>query len=86
MPGLTAASTVAWILSTVANDTQQARLEDLGRPPAPADLFAAAVDGFQTALYAGAALLLLGMLVHTFLLRRRDVSNIDVTAAPLPVG
>ena len=74
------------ILSTVANDTQQGRLEELGRPPAPPDFLAAAVDGFQTALYAGAALLLLGMLVHTFLLRRRDVSNIDVTASPLPVG
>ena len=74
------------ILSTIANDATQARLEDLGRPPAPPELVAAMVDGFQTAFYAGAGLLLLGMLVHTFLLRRRDVSSIDVTAAPVPVG
>ncbi|CAA9479390.1 MAG: Uncharacterized MFS-type transporter [uncultured Solirubrobacteraceae bacterium] len=74
------------ILSTIANDTQQARLEELGRAPAPPDFLAAAVDGFQTAFYAGAALLLLGMLVHTFSLRRRDVANIDVNAAPVPVA
>ena len=74
------------ILSTIANDTQQARLEELGRAPAPPDFLAAAVDGFQTAFYAGAALLLLGMLVHTFSLRSRDVANIDVNAAPVPVA
>ena len=43
------------ILSTVANDIQQARLEELGRKPAPADFLAAAVDGFQTAFFAAPA-------------------------------
>ena len=74
------------ILSTLANDTQQARLAELGRQPTPPDLAAAAVDGFQTAFYAGAGLLVLGMLVHTLLLKRRDVANIDVTAAPVAIG
>ncbi len=67
------------ILSTVANETQQGRMEELGRPPAPADALSAAVEGFQAAFYAGAALMLLGMLVHTLLLRRRDVSSIDAS-------
>lgn len=74
------------ILSTLANDTQQARLAELGHPPAPPEFLAAAVDGFQTAFYAGAGLLLLGMLVHTFLLRRSDVSSIDTSAPTLPVA
>ena len=74
------------ILSTLANDTQEARLQELGRQPAPPDFLAAAVEGFQTAFYAGAGLLLLGMLVHTFLLRRRDVATIDTSAAPLPIA
>ena len=73
------------ILSTLANDTQQGRLEELGRQPAPPDFLSAAVAGFQTAFYAGAALLLLGMLVHTFLLRRSDVARID-TSAPMVAG
>ncbi len=68
------------ILSTLANDTTQEHLAQLGRRPAPPDIAAAAVDGFQTAFYAGAGLLLLGMLVHTLLLRSRDVSNIDTSA------
>ena len=74
------------ILSTLANDTQQAHLQELGRQPASADVLAAAVAGFQTAFYAGAALLLLGMLVHTFLLRSSDVSRIDTSTTTLPVG
>ncbi len=74
------------ILSTLANDTQQEHLAELGRRPAPPDLAAAAVNGFQTAFYAGAGLLLLGMLVHTFFLRSRDVANIDTSAPPLPVS
>jgi len=74
------------ILSTLANDTAQDRLGELGRQPTAPDVLAATVDGFQTAFYAGAGLMLLGLLVHTFLLRRRDVANIDTSAAPLPVG
>jgi EmrB/QacA subfamily drug resistance transporter len=74
------------ILSTLANDTQQARLQELGRQPTPPDFLAAAVEGFQAAFYAGAGLLLLGMLVHTLLLRRRDVASIDTSAPPLPLA
>lgn len=74
------------ILSTVANNATKGNLEGLGRRPTEPDLLAAAVHGFQTAFYAGAGLLLLGLVVHTFLLRRKDVANIDTSAAPLPVG
>ncbi len=73
------------ILSTLANDTQQEHLAELGRRAAPPDLAAAAVDGFQTAFYAGAGLLLGDAGTH-MLLRSRDVANIDTTAPPLPVG
>lgn len=44
------------ILSTLANDTTQARLTELGRQPAEPDLLSALVEGFQTAFFAGAGL------------------------------
>ena len=82
------------ILSTIANNATKRYIEDLGRAPEGADFqtarathvapgtdwLAAAVDGYQTAMYAGAGLLLLGLVLHVLFVRARDVENIDLTA------
>ncbi|MCW2924707.1 MAG: drug resistance transporter, EmrB/QacA subfamily [Thermoleophilia bacterium] len=88
------------ILSTVANNATKGSIKDLGRPPKGADLVAAArehvkpghdwlvaaVDGFQTAMYAGAGLLLVGLVLHVLFIRKKDVENIDVTAPMVPAA
>jgi EmrB/QacA subfamily drug resistance transporter len=86
------------ILSTVANNATKDNLKSLGRPPKGLDIYSAAakhvapgrdflvaaVDGYQTAMYAGAGLLLLGLVLHVLFIRKRDVSSIDVTAPMTP--
>ena len=71
-------------------------IEDLGRAPQGPDLItariqdvapgrdflAAAVEGFQMAMYTGAALMIVGLVLHVAFIRRRDVENIDVSAPP----
>ncbi|MBC7460475.1 MAG: DHA2 family efflux MFS transporter permease subunit [Thermoleophilia bacterium] len=69
------------ILSTVANNVFQGRIKDAGRAAGDkATLLGASVDGYQAAMYAGAGLMLVGLVLSASLLRRSDVSNIDVTA------
>jgi EmrB/QacA subfamily drug resistance transporter len=75
------------ILSTIANNRAEDSLASLGRQPAQADVLAATVDGFQVAFYAGAGFMVIGLLLHVFLVRRSDVASIDVSApAPVHVG
>lgn len=68
------------ILSTVANDATLDWMRGLQAPPTPADTLTGLVEGFQAAFLAGAALMLLGLLVHVLLLRRRDVASVDASA------
>ncbi len=82
------------ILATIANNATKDELN--GNDPVPVQLFetlqpqeigpqlAAYVEGYQIAMYAGAGLLLIGLVLHVLFLRAKDVENIDVTA-PLPV-
>jgi EmrB/QacA subfamily drug resistance transporter len=72
------------ILATIANDSAERYIEDLGHAPDKMDGLAAAVNGYQTSMYAGAGLLLIGLLLHVLLIRKEDVASIDVSA-PMPV-
>jgi EmrB/QacA subfamily drug resistance transporter len=86
------------ILSTIANNATKDNLTNLGRAPKGLDVFTAAakhvapgrdflvaaVDGYQTAMYAGAGLILIGLVLHVLFIRRRDVASIDVTAPMTP--
>ena len=42
------------------------------------------VEGYQVAMYAGAGLLLIGLVLHVLFIRKQDVASIDVTVAPVP--
>ncbi len=73
------------ILSTVFINRFEDELGQLQAPPTQADQLAASVEGFQTALYAGAGLLLLGLVLHVLFIRKQDVASIDVDAPAMPV-
>jgi EmrB/QacA subfamily drug resistance transporter len=67
------------ILSTIASDTTASRLgETVGRPGA-ADQASALVHGYTTAFEVGVGFMLAGVLLATFVLRRRDVAHVDVS-------
>ena len=82
------------ILATVANNTtkddlggnEATPLQDFGslQPQEIGRQLTAYVEGYQVAMYAGAGLLLIGLVLHVLFIRKQDVENIDVTA-PLPV-
>ena len=65
------------VLSTLANERTANFLADLGGLPSPAQEQAALVEGFQLAFVAAAALMLLGAVLITALLRKSDVERID---------
>ena len=73
------------VLSTLANDRTAGILADLTGAPTVAQQQAAAVEGFQLAFIAAAALMAIGVVLITVLLRRRDVTRIDAgEAVPVP--
>lgn len=87
------------ILSTVFVNQRDDALAENGLEPTPLQLFGtldpqqlvmqltANVEGYQIALYAGAGLMLVGLLLHVLFIRAKDVASIDVTeAAPAHVG
>jgi EmrB/QacA subfamily drug resistance transporter len=73
------------VLSTLANDRTAGILADLTGAPTVAQQQSAAVEGFQLAFIAAAALMSIGVVLITVLLRRRDVARIDAgDAVPVP--
>jgi EmrB/QacA subfamily drug resistance transporter len=73
------------VLSTLANDRTAGILADLTGAPTVAQQQAAAVEGFQLAFIAAAALMAVGVVLITVLLRRRDVARIDAgETVPVP--
>ncbi|MCW2928587.1 MAG: drug resistance transporter, EmrB/QacA subfamily [Thermoleophilia bacterium] len=73
------------ILSTVANNATKGYIEDLDGAPTKLDQLSSLVDGFQTAMYAGAGLLIVGLILHVLFIRKEDVASIDVTATVVAV-
>jgi EmrB/QacA subfamily drug resistance transporter len=69
------------ILSTVANDTTASQLAGVEGRPSPAAVSDALVEGFTTAFTVGAGLMIAGVLLVAFWLRRRDVANVNVQDA-----
>lgn len=74
------------ILSTIANDVSADSLKDLTAPATPMDFLEAAVDGFQVAMYAGAAFIIAALVLHVLFIRKRDVASIDITAPVVHAG
>jgi EmrB/QacA subfamily drug resistance transporter len=73
------------VLSTLANDRTASLLGDLTGAPTLAQEQSAVVEGFQLAFIAAAALMAVGAVLITVLLRRRDVARIDAgEAVPVP--
>jgi EmrB/QacA subfamily drug resistance transporter len=73
------------VLSTLANERTAGILADLTGAPTVAQQQAAAVEGFQLAFIAAAALMAIGVVLITVLLRRRDVARIDAgDTVPVP--
>ena len=73
------------VLSTLANERTAGILADLTGAPTVAQQQAATVEGFQLAFIAAAALMAIGVVLITVLLRRRDVALIDAgDTVPVP--
>ena len=84
------------VLTTIFVNTRDGELSDIGVDPVPLQGFSqlkpeeigvqltALVEGYQTAFYAGAALMALALVLHLLLIRRSDVASIDVTAPATP--
>ncbi len=68
------------ILSTIATETTQSRLAELGQRGAQEAL----VDGFTLAFGVGAGFMLAGVVLVAFVLRKRDVANVDLESAMVP--
>jgi EmrB/QacA subfamily drug resistance transporter len=69
------------VLSTLANERTAGILSDLTGIPTAAQQQSAAVEGFQVAFIAAAVLMVVGVVLITALLRRRDVARIDAGEA-----
>jgi len=67
------------VLTTLATDRTTSWLKDLGHPPTPQDQAAGLVEGFQLAFTVSAGLMVVGVLLVAFLLRRRDLQRIDTS-------
>lgn len=86
------------VLSTVFVNTRDGKLQDIGVDHVPIQGWAklapeqigaqlsANVDGYQIAMYAGAGLMIIGLLLHVLLIRAKDVDSIDVEATVAHVG
>jgi EmrB/QacA subfamily drug resistance transporter len=73
------------ILSTLAANRTTSVIADLGHPATPHDQAVAAVDGYQIAFWAAAGLMILGVLLISLLVRRRDVAAASA-AEPVMAG
>ena len=69
------------ILSTFAANRTTSELEALGHAPSASESASALVSGYHVGFVAGAALLLLGVVVTATLLRRSDVATLDAGQA-----
>jgi EmrB/QacA subfamily drug resistance transporter len=74
------------VLSTLAADKTASVLGGLGHPPSSPERVAALLDGFQVAFIAATFLVLASAVLLMVLVRKQDVANIDVEAAPVPVA
>jgi EmrB/QacA subfamily drug resistance transporter len=77
------------VLSTLANDRTASFLAGLGGAPSPAQQQQGLVEGFQLAFVVAAAMIAVGAVLITVLLRRRDVERIesgDESAEAVPVA
>jgi EmrB/QacA subfamily drug resistance transporter len=68
------------ILSTLAANRTTSDLTALGHPPSPSELADALVAGYSVGYLAGAALLLMGVVLTASLIRARDVAAINAPA------
>ncbi len=73
------------ILASFSVSKTESVLGDLATRPSPDQLQLAVVEGFQTAFIVAAGLMVVGLLLVTFALRRRDVKNVH-TGEALPVA
>jgi EmrB/QacA subfamily drug resistance transporter len=73
------------ILATFAVNKTSSALEGLTNAPTKVQQAAALVDGFQTAFIVAAILMVAGLVLVTFGLRKSEVEQVDVTEMPLPV-
>jgi hypothetical protein len=67
------------ILSTIASDATASRLGETAGQPGAAAQASALVHGYTTAFEVGVGFMLTGVLLATFVLRRRDVAHVDVS-------
>ena len=67
------------VLSTLATDRTTSWLGDLGHAPSARDQAAGLVEGFQLAFTVSAGLMVVGVILISILLRRRDLERIDTT-------
>ncbi len=85
------------ILTTIFVSTRDGELADINVDPVPLQGFgtlspeqvgvqlSALVEGYQTAFYGGAGLMIVGLVLHVLFIRKSDVASIDVTAPAPPV-
>lgn len=73
------------ILATFAVNRTESLLNEVATKPTTLELQTATVEGFQTAFIVAAGLMVVGLLLVTFALRRQDVDNVHVGDA-IPVG
>jgi hypothetical protein len=74
------------ILSTLAASHTSSLLHAAGGGASLATQTAARVSGYHVAFWAAAIMLAVGVVLMTTMLRQRDVSGLDFTAAPVPAG
>jgi EmrB/QacA subfamily drug resistance transporter len=67
------------VLSTLASDRTTSFLGGLGHAPSARDQQTGLVEGFQLAFTVSAGLMVVGVILIAFLLRRRDLARIDTT-------
>jgi EmrB/QacA subfamily drug resistance transporter len=72
------------ILSTLAANRTANELGGLGHAPSAHEQASALVEGFKVAFVSGAGLMMVGVLLISLLVRRRDVEAISGEPAPVP--
>ena len=73
------------ILATFAVNKTNAYLSDLATKPTELQAATGLVEGFQTAFIVAAGLMVVGLLLVTFALRKRDVDQVHIgEAMPVP--
>jgi EmrB/QacA subfamily drug resistance transporter len=69
------------ILSTLSSNRSANVIAEVAGRPRPSDLAYAMVEGFQTAFIVAAGLALVGLLMVTFVLRKKDIQNVSAADA-----